>query len=305
MAAVNSREKLEQELRFLKESFDAEVISKDEYERGKGRVEVKLKEFDTSSKTPDKQDEINTEEIKEEPEQKEEQKSEPKEEIKEEKKEEKPEPKKKDEEKSEDFDRKEKKETVEKKEKPEKTVSEDGDTDEEEQETGKKNGRFWTYFWAILVLIVLLFGAYVFLSRQAGTNGRGWKNIYSSDNATFLCISDSDCAQTGKIGKCVNPSTKDAKCEFKDIEPLKVIVVNAKECFNCDLSRVLSILNDWVGPVEAVEVDYQSEQGKELLKNFNVEILPYYIVDEKIAQRGTFAQYARAFSAKNNSYILS
>ncbi len=37
-----AREKLEQELRFLKESFDAEVISKDEYEKGKERIEKKL-----------------------------------------------------------------------------------------------------------------------------------------------------------------------------------------------------------------------------------------------------------------------
>lgn len=39
------KEKLEQELSFLKESFDAEVISKEEYEKGKQRIEKKLKEI--------------------------------------------------------------------------------------------------------------------------------------------------------------------------------------------------------------------------------------------------------------------
>lgn len=38
-----ARKKLEQELRFLKESVDAEVISKEEYERGKERIEKKLR----------------------------------------------------------------------------------------------------------------------------------------------------------------------------------------------------------------------------------------------------------------------
>ena len=37
-----AKEKLDQELRFLKESFDAEVISKEEYEKGKERIEKKL-----------------------------------------------------------------------------------------------------------------------------------------------------------------------------------------------------------------------------------------------------------------------
>ncbi len=38
-------ERLEQELRFLKESFEAEVISKEEYEKGKDRVEKKMREI--------------------------------------------------------------------------------------------------------------------------------------------------------------------------------------------------------------------------------------------------------------------
>lgn len=39
------KEKLEQEISFLKESFEAEVISKEEYEKGKERLEKKLKEI--------------------------------------------------------------------------------------------------------------------------------------------------------------------------------------------------------------------------------------------------------------------
>ena len=40
------KEKLEQELGFLKESFAAEVISKEEYEKGRERIEKKLKEME-------------------------------------------------------------------------------------------------------------------------------------------------------------------------------------------------------------------------------------------------------------------
>src|SRR3989338_3852673 len=42
----NQKERLEQELRFLKESFEAEVISKEEYEKGSDRIEKKLNEIE-------------------------------------------------------------------------------------------------------------------------------------------------------------------------------------------------------------------------------------------------------------------
>lgn len=41
----NQKERLEQELKFLKESFEAEVISKEEFEKGKSRIERKLREI--------------------------------------------------------------------------------------------------------------------------------------------------------------------------------------------------------------------------------------------------------------------
>ena len=46
MEEDSHKERLEQELGFLKESFDAEVISKEEYEKGKERIEKKLKEIE-------------------------------------------------------------------------------------------------------------------------------------------------------------------------------------------------------------------------------------------------------------------
>ena len=45
----SQKERLEQELRFLKESFEAEVISKEEFEKGKERIDKKLKEIQNSA----------------------------------------------------------------------------------------------------------------------------------------------------------------------------------------------------------------------------------------------------------------
>ena len=52
----SQKERLEQELMFLKESFDAEVISQEEYEKGKQRIERKLKEIQGSENKRNEQE---------------------------------------------------------------------------------------------------------------------------------------------------------------------------------------------------------------------------------------------------------
>ena len=49
------KERLEKELRFLKESFEAEVISKEEFEKGKDRLEKKLRSLEGSEKKQSKE----------------------------------------------------------------------------------------------------------------------------------------------------------------------------------------------------------------------------------------------------------
>ncbi len=57
MEEDSHKERLEQELGFLKESFDAEVISKEEYAKGKERIEKKLKDIEGHTAKQDSKEE--------------------------------------------------------------------------------------------------------------------------------------------------------------------------------------------------------------------------------------------------------
>src|SRR3989338_245567 len=59
---MEQKERLEQELKFLKESLEADIITKEEYNKGKQRIEDKLKEL---SEEP-KEEKIVIKEIQEE-----------------------------------------------------------------------------------------------------------------------------------------------------------------------------------------------------------------------------------------------
>lgn len=248
------KERLEQELRFLKESFEAEVISKEEYEKGRERIERKLEETKSSA----------TEHPS--PEQKEEQEKEKIEEIK--------------------------SDELIQKELPKEPIL----------EKTKAESKLFKYAVVFFVLALIVFFSYSLLKNKNGANQD------KSAQASFVaaCYSDDGCRQEGKIGSCLSPGTKNAKCEFKDIQKIKVIVLNdRKNCFNCDTQRVLGILGGWFDAVDAQEIDYNTDEGKKIAEEHNAALLPFYILDKEAAEKPSFEKFKQAFTEKGNKYVLN
>ena len=120
------------------------------------------------------------------------------------------------------------------------------------------------------------------------------------------CSSNIDCKQEGKEGLCLNFGTKNAKCEFKNIQKTNVIVLNdRKNCFNCDTQRVLSILENWFGALNVKEMDYNTNDGKNIAEIFTPTLLPLYILDENITKKQSFDQFKQVFVKKDNNYVLN
>lgn len=280
------KERLQQELRFLKESLEADIISKDEYERGKERIERKLKELEEPEKEEEvkEEPEIEIKEIKEKPtkiigveeeekEEIEEKEEEPREEI------EKPEEEIKE---KEEIEVKE-----EKKEEP-----------EEEIEIPKK----WLYGLVILVIIAILF-----FSVRSYTKSVKEKPIEEKSIEEFkpVCSSDSDCKQEGMIGVCSNPGTKEAKCEFKEDIKTNLLVINDKNCNLCDTSRTKTIIKEIFPNVKTQEIDYETAEAKKLINKFNIDALPAYIFDSNISNAINFNDFKSALIKKENNYIMT
>ncbi|MBI2541292.1 hypothetical protein HYV80_01100 [Candidatus Woesearchaeota archaeon] len=248
------KERLEQELRFLKESFEAEVISKEEFEKGRDRIEKKLHEM---AKPPQNQKEGQKNEAAE------------KKEI----------PKTDEsiihneggklklkviqEEQHEHFEpvpatSSERTEYVE----PSKEIS------------GKKDSKFLKYS---IVFVVLLLAAFF---------------LYS----TFKDIN----LQNEKIVP-LNPVQ-----EIKEAPKTNLLVINdRKNCFNCDTERIIAILENWFGDLNAREIDYSTNEGRSIAEKSDAKLLPLYILDENITQKQNFNQFKQIFSKKNGSYVLN
>ena len=99
------------------------------------------------------------------------------------------------------------------------------------------------------------------------------------------CGSDADCnAEPGKIGVCNNPNTENAKCTYKEPVKFNIIVLNDKTCSSCDTSRIVAVNKKLFKGVTHKYVDISSDEGKKLVKDFKIEMVPAYLFENKIKE---------------------
>src|SRR3989338_9036930 len=176
----SQKDRLEQELRFLKESYEADVISKEEFEKGRERVEKKLKEIEQGQGEAKPEEQISPE---------------------------------KDEAKI-------KEEIPEKQHIPEEKAAanpaleeaKERETKEEKPQEYKKpkEGKAFRYAVVFVVFILAAFFTYSLLSNNSGKTPGG----NAGSQFTAACDSDDDCVNNKAQGTCLNPGTREAKCEY-------------------------------------------------------------------------------------------
>lgn len=326
---LSEKEKLTEELRFLKESYEIGVITGEEYENGRRRIEAKInaaeekenegsnlfkEEFQKTDEpkvtiygAEERQEKLKS--IESDDEEKESKKAaakpaflRKKKEIKqEEADEEKHEPTAKtSEEKEEEKDQteedifpldfEEKKKTFkEKKWKEEKPESED------EINLGKKTLVF------AAVLIIAAFGIWYFFF-----NGNSADSNIMPDSAAALiaCHSDKDCTEKGKIGICLNPGKENAECSFIDDIEVKLTIINSEECFNCDTGRIISILEGFYPNLDIEEIDYDTAKGRVIADRFNINMLPAYILNSSLSEAHNYEKFSSAFNKVKDNFVM-
>ena len=325
--------KIEEELEFLKESFEAEVITPEEYEKAKSRMESQLRKLESGENkvNEEKSSENKKAEKQEKPseEMKEELNSEVKEDTQKDIK-----PEKKAEEKKTGFKAKVEEKPAEKEEpdieikelkdpskfKEQKKVKEEPEEekiqepDEKEEDTNDiiNNGysdientkenktSIWMPIAAVAVFLIVFgyFAFVIFTGEKLVEEEKSLEKVLPS------CFSDADCLKEGMIGFCSNLGNEDAECEFKEAVKVNFIVLNTQDCFNCDTSRVEKIIKGWFPGVVKSEISYNSEEGKSLVNDLSINLLPAYIFDSSLEETFKYGELKGIFSKVNDKYVL-
>ncbi|MEK6983061.1 MAG: hypothetical protein AABX33_00675 [Nanoarchaeota archaeon] len=291
----SQKERLEQELRFLRESFEAEVISKDEFEKGRYRIEKKLGEIQ-KSEGRSKEEAIQKIEERKITEKNE---AEAKHAAAGTGAEEKIELRVIQDEEHEHFEPQPVNVQPDKVEEP---VPDEPVPDTEDK---KRDNKFFTYAIVFIVMVFIIFFSYSIFKGNDNAHEATLDKKQSEVIFVAVCDSNDDCKQEGKESFCLNPGTKESKCESIDIEKVNILIVNdRKNCFNCDAQRVLSILESWFGAISAKEIDYNTNDGKTVAEKFNAKLLPLYILDANITRKPQFEQYRQIFTEAENMFVL-
>jgi protein-disulfide isomerase len=101
--------------------------------------------------------------------------------------------------------------------------------------------------------------------------------------------------------------TKPEACA--DVPPPVIVgitVVNDKNCENCDSTQIESALERVFGDVKFTQVDATSEEGKQLVEQYGIEVVPSFIIDNNVEKNDVWSQpnLQAAFEKKGDSYKL-
>ena len=315
------RERLEKELRLLNESLEADIISRAEYEQQKKRIESQLEEDGVLVVREDYEDgqkpvPKKAEKKKSPKKSKKKEPSGEKEIAPEEKEESYEKPEKEDMTKSvgdesiiktEDIFKSSSKKAPEEIEEP--SVEEEHKQEEEAAEEAveeapekpKKNVKKSRKVWlkSIIALILAVIVIAFFYQLMLMEDGK------SSPSAYIECISDGNCTKAGYIGACTNAGTPEAQCEFTEMAPVNLTVINDPSCDVCGSSRMESVLLQLFPGIMVNYLSFGTDSAKQKIEALGIGALPAYILGNEVEQAHGFSEFSRALALKGDVYLVS
>jgi len=171
-----------------------------------------------------------------------------------------------------------------------------------------KKRKIWRWI-AIIVIFLLIYNYWPnningsdedHVSRNTDSN-----LVFEEEDPIYVCVTDDDCVLDGKESMCLDGGTDEAECVYNDMSEINLTIINTEECFNCDTKRVYKILKNWFKGLTATKIDSGSEEGKVLIKEHNIELLPAYILSSNVGDTFKFKDVSRIFVESGDSYVLS
>ena len=64
------------------------------------------------------------------------------------------------------------------------------------------------------------------------------------------------------------------------------------------------MLEGWFGALDSKEVNYDTDEGKLLADKYGINVLPAYVLEEKIINSSSFGQFRQIFIKRGDMYVL-
>ncbi|MFH1691390.1 MAG: hypothetical protein ABIC68_02285 [Candidatus Omnitrophota bacterium] len=119
------------------------------------------------------------------------------------------------------------------------------------------------------------------------------------------CFQSADCpGVAGSIAECQNRGTKQAQCQYKQAPKAKLMIVQPRICHTCHIDDVIANLNKFFENLEIEYLTEDSKKAKEFIKEFEIKMLPAYILDKDISELKQFDAVKTFLIEGENNYLL-
>ncbi|MFH1760489.1 MAG: hypothetical protein ABIA63_05240, partial [bacterium] len=118
------------------------------------------------------------------------------------------------------------------------------------------------------------------------------------------CGSDMDCMRMGREGICENLGKLNAKCSFENIMPFNVKIINNRYNITSNTGNIIEMVLRKFPGAGIVNVDISSNEGKELIKKYDLEFYPSFIFPEQVKKSSKFKKIKHTFNRVEHGYLI-
>ena len=119
------------------------------------------------------------------------------------------------------------------------------------------------------------------------------------------CLHDFDCPRKkGMIARCVNPGTKQSRCEYDEAVRVPVDVVYDANSVASNEDRIINSTLAIMPGLEVKRVEASTDEGKRLIAAYGLRMLPGYIFGLEALKARNFAQLKSAFRRVNDRLVF-
>ncbi|MBN3041162.1 MAG: hypothetical protein JW867_08530 [Candidatus Omnitrophica bacterium] len=120
------------------------------------------------------------------------------------------------------------------------------------------------------------------------------------------CFSDQDCrSREGLVKKCQDAGAAASNCAYYAAEKIEATIVTDLSCEACSTELTETLLKDKFIGINFNRLDYHDKKAQDLIKRYQAETLPLFVIEKKIQQEKFFDSLSDVFVEHDDNFVLT
>ncbi len=119
------------------------------------------------------------------------------------------------------------------------------------------------------------------------------------------CGIDTDCKKNGYEGKCLNPRTTKAKCEFMKAIRFTVTILNDDTCRLCHTGNIVREIINRFPSAQFNHLDINSADGIKWINKYSPTAYPSFFFESRAEKSKKFNEIIHTFTKTGDQYLLN